>query len=235
MQNLQNKKRNFWNNFNNISGMKDKVSVDLLRKWLTAWSLSRKLPLPIQFISGFKVEVSEEKQKQRYVFSEPNEDFFELSHTIDEAWVYLKVCTGLDHFIKNISEKWQIQPQGYMMCCFHPMNIPDSKLADGYNLEYSDDGSVFTVQIIAENGELASIGRIVLVDDLAVYDRIVTDEKHRRKRLASCVIKELEKIALSKEVFNNFLVATEEGRLLYENLGWKVYSLYTSFVIPSKI
>ena len=215
--------------------MKDKVSENLLEKWLTAWSLSRKLSLPVQYKSGFKVEVGEEKQKQRYVFSEPNEDFFELSYTIDESWVYLKVCAASDRFIKNIPEKWQIQPQGYMMYCFHPMNIPDSKLADGYNLEYSEDGFVFTIKIIAENGELASIGRLVLVDNLAVYDRIVTDEKHRRKGLASFVIKELEKIALSKDVFNNFLVATEEGRLLYENLGWEVYSLYTSIVIPSKI
>jgi hypothetical protein len=45
-------------------------------------------------------------------------------------------------------------------------------------------------------------------------------------------MKELEKIALSKGISKNFLVATEEGKPLYESLGWKLYCLYTSIVIP---
>ncbi|AZA76798.1 N-acetyltransferase [Chryseobacterium sp. G0186] len=215
--------------------MKDKVSKQLLEKWLQAWSLSRKVPLPIPYGSGLWVEVGDEKQKERYVFSEPDEDFFQLSRTIDEPWVYLKVCASPELFIKNIPEKWQLQPQGYMMGCFHPMNIPDSSLPDGYYVESTHDDSLFTVRIIAENGEQAAIGHIVLLEDLAVYDRIVTEENHRRKGLGSCVMKELEKIALSKGVFNNFLAATEEGKFLYETLGWEVYSLYSSIVISPKI
>jgi GNAT superfamily N-acetyltransferase len=80
---------------------------------------------------------------------------------------------------------------------------------------------------------LASIGHLVIVGELAVYDRISTEENHKRKGLATLLIKELEKIAVSKNVRNNFLVATEEGRLLYQTLGWEVCSLYTSVVIPS--
>jgi len=90
------------------------------------------------------------------------------------------------------------------------------------------------VKAVAENGEQASIGRVSLTDDVAVYDRIVTEVKHQRKGLASFLLKELEKIALSKGFFNNLLVATEEGRLLYETLGWKVYCLHSSIVIPNK-
>lgn len=215
--------------------MKDKVSKELLEKWLKAWSLSRNVTLPVQYGSGLKVEVGDEKQKARYVFLELNEDFFHLSRTIDEPWVYLKVCASPEVFIKNIPEKWQLQPQGYLMGCFHPMNIPDSSLPDGYYVESTHDYSLFTVKIIAKNGEQAAIGHIILQDDLAVYDRIVTEENHRRKGLGSCIMKELEKIAISKGVFNNFLAATEEGKFLYKTLGWEVYSLYTSIVIPSKI
>ena len=47
------------------------------------------------------------------------------------------------------------------------------------------------------------------------------------------VMIELDQIALSKGVFKNFLVATEEGRPFYQTLGWELYSLYTSIVIPS--
>lgn len=210
-----------------------KVSSDLLEKWLKAWSLSRNLSLPVQYKSGFKVKVGDEKQKERYIFSEPNKDFFQLSRTIDEPWIYLKVCSGPDLFINNIPEKWQLQPQGYMMNCSHPMNIQQLNLPEGYIVEYSNEDYMFIVKIITQKGEQAAIGRVIFVDDLAVYDRIVTEENHRRKGLASFIIKELEKNAVSKNIFKNFLVATENGKLLYETLGWKVYSLYTSVVIPA--
>lgn len=211
--------------------MNAKVSHDILEKWLTAWSLSRKLPLPVKYKSGFKVEVGEEQQKERYVFSELNEDFIELSQQIEEPWVYLKVCNSPDEIKKVVPEKWKIQPPGYMMSCFGSMKTYDSHLCAGYKIEYEEYNSTTAIKIMTQGGELASIGRIVLVDDLAVYDRIVTEEVHQRKGLATFLMWELEKIALSKGVYHNFLVATEEGKALYESIGWKLYSDYTSIVL----
>lgn len=214
--------------------MQNKVSAGIVENWLKGWSLSRELPFPTQYKSGFKVIVGYENQKERYVFPELNEDFFQLADSIDEPWVYLKVCTPPDQFMEKIPERWKLQPQGYMMTCFHPMNFPEVTLADGYQVEYGQYNSTFMVKIVAENGEQASIGYVALIDDLAVYDRIVTEKNHQRKRLASFLLKELEKIAVSKGFTKNFLVATEEGKLLYENLGWSVYSLHTSVVIPGQ-
>lgn len=213
--------------------MMGKVSAEIVENWLKGWSLSRELPFATQYQSGLKVVVGYENQKERYVFAELNEDFFQLADSIDEPWIYLKVCTSADQFIERIPKKWKLQPQGYMMTCFHPMTFPEVKLSDGYSVEHSYYNSTYTIKIIAENGEQASIGHIVLVDHLAVYDRIVTEKTHQRKGLASFLLKELEKIALSKGFTNNFLVATEEGKLLYESLGWEVYSVYTSIVIPA--
>ncbi|PWN71773.1 N-acetyltransferase [Chryseobacterium phosphatilyticum] len=212
--------------------MKDKAEI--VENWLKGWCLSREVPFPVQYKSGFKVFVGDEKQKERYVFPELNEDFFQLAQEIDEPWVYLKVSTSPDQFIENIPEKWELQPQGYLMTCFHPMKFPETSLAEGYHLEFSEYNITFVVKIVAENGEQASIGRVSLIDDVAVYDRIITEIPHQRKGLASFLLKELEKIALSKGFSNNLLVATEEGKFLYETLGWKVYCLHTSIVIPSE-
>ncbi|MDP9959926.1 GNAT family N-acetyltransferase [Chryseobacterium lathyri] len=208
------------------------VSSDIIDKWLKAWSLSRKLPLPVKYKSGFKVEVGEEKQKIRYVFPEINDDFIELSKQIDEPWIYLKACASPDEVKDEISENWIIQPPGYMMGCSSPMNISRKNLCEGYRLEYEKYNSTTAVKIIDENGELACIGRIVLVNDLAIYDRIITEENHQRKGLATFLMQELEKIALSNGIHNNFLVATEQGKSLYETMGWELYSSYTSIVIP---
>ena len=213
--------------------MKKEVSQDIVEKWLKGWSLSRGLPLPVQYQSGFKVDVGEENQKSRYVFTELNNDFFQLAELIDESWVFLKVCASFDEFKDKIPGKWQVQPQGYMMSCFHPMNFPAVNLPNGYRLELDQYNSTFVVKIVTKNNELASIGRLAIVEDLAVYDRISTENNHKRKGLATFVMKELEKIALSKGIYNNFLVATEQGKTLYESLGWKLYSFYTSIVISS--
>lgn len=212
--------------------MKDKVSAEIVKKWLKGWCLSREVPFPVPYKSGFHVMVGDEKQKERFVFPELNDDFFQLAHSIDEPWVYLKVSTSPDEFINKIPERWKLQPQGYMMTCFQPMNFPQISLAEGYHLEFSEYNTTFVVRIAAENGEQASIGRVSLIDDIAVYDRIITEKNHQRKGLATFLLKELEKIALSKGITNNLLVATEEGKLLYETLGWKMYCLHTSVVIP---
>lgn len=213
--------------------MKNHISPDVIEKWLKAWSLSRELPLPVPHKSGFRIDVGDERQKTRYVFPELNADFIELSKQIDEPWIFLKACATPEEIRRNVLEKWIIQPQGYMMSCFHPMDIACDSLPEEYRLELENYNSTFVVKIHTQKGELASIGRVVLVDDMAVYDRIMTDNNHRRKGLARFLIKELEKITLSKRISKNFLVATEEGRLLYESLGWELYCLYTSIVIPA--
>lgn len=211
--------------------MKEAVSHAMVGKWLKAWSLSRQLPLPVEYKSGFKVEVGDEKQKSRYVFSELNDDFFELSRQIDEPWIYLKVCTSQGQVKNIVPGKWDIQPPGYMMKFTGAMKDSNRKLSTGYHPEYEKYNSTTLIKIIAENGETASSGRIVLMDDLAVYDRIITGEKHQRKGLGSFLMLELEKIALAKEISDHFLVATEQGKALYESLGWELYSHYTSMVI----
>jgi GNAT superfamily N-acetyltransferase len=212
--------------------MKKSVSSDVVEKWLKAWCLSRELTMPMKYKSGLMVNVGYVNQKTRYVFSEPNEDFIQLSKQLSETNIFLKVCASPSEIKHKISEKWIIQPQGFMMSCFHRMNVTNNSLHEDYKLEFDFYNSTFVVRIVTQQGELASIGRVVLVDDLAVYDRISTDSKHRRKGLAKFLMKELEKIAISKGVFNNFLVATEEGKSLYLSLGWELYSYYTSIVIP---
>jgi GNAT superfamily N-acetyltransferase len=207
------------------------ISSDIIENWLKAWSVSRELPLPVKFKSGLKVDVGFEKQKTRYVFTDLNNDFIQLSKDINEPWVFLKVCSPPSEVKLHISKKWIIQPQGYMMSCFHPMTIPDICLHNDYKLEISNYNSSFVIRIVTQTGKVASTGRLILVDELAVYDRILTDDNHKRKGLARFLMKELEKIALSKGISKNFLVATEEGKSLYESLGWKLYCLYTSIVI----
>src|ERR1044072_171723 len=105
------------------------VSPDLLAKWLKAWALSRKLPLPVKYKSGFKVDVGNEKQIARYVFPELNDDFIHLSQSIKEPWIFLKVCASPDEINGLVSNDWKFQPQGYMMHCNGLMKFNTNNLS----------------------------------------------------------------------------------------------------------
>lgn len=214
----------------------DRVSEELLERWLKGWSISRGRPLPEAWKSGYRVLVGEQKQKARYVFPQVNEDFIRLSESIYEPWIYLKVCASPEEFSMLIPQRWKIQPQGYMMYGPEKMVIHEKPLPEGYSMEtLQQKPDSFVVKINTGDREEAAIGRLIIVDGLAIYDRIKTEKGHRRKGLATQLINELRRIAVSKGVSENFLVATEQGKLLYESLGWKIYSLYTSIVIEENI
>lgn len=214
--------------------MEEKVPAVFIEKWLNGWSVSREVSLPVKYKSGFKVEVGWENQKTRYVFPALNEDLIHLAESIEEPWVFLKVCAACSELTEILSDRWTIQPQGYLMMSENNSDkIKDRTLADAYTMEteVSEDG-VYHIKIKDKNKDLASSGRVVCIDGWAIYDRIETSQYHQRKGLGSYLFAELQKIANKKGIENNILVATEEGRLLYESLGWKVVSLYTSVVIP---
>lgn len=212
--------------------MKPIISGNLIEKWLTGWSLSRDLPLPVKHKSGFKVEVNWGMQKERYVFPVLNEDFFQLAMAVEEPWVFLKVCAKPSALKYKIPDRWIIQPQGYLMGYTNRADKRSNELPDGYSQERNEYNSVFEIRITDREGEMASTGRVVLVDDYAVFDRIETNPKHRRKGLATHVLNKLQEIADAQGIRQHILVATQEGKILYESLGWEVYSLYTSIVIP---
>ena len=213
--------------------MKEIISAELIEKWLNGWSVSRGVSLPVKYKSGFKIEVGWEEQKSRYVFPFLNKDLIDLAESIEEPWVFLKVCAPSNELTEILPDRWTIQPQGYLMMSENnPEKFENRILADGYSMEteISDDG-VYLIKIKDKNNGLASSGRVVCTDGWAIYDRIETSQSHQRKGLGSYLFAELQKIAERKGIENNILVATEQGRLLYESLGWKVVSLYTSVVI----
>lgn len=101
-----------------------------------------------------------------------------------------------------------------------------------YTVDLVEDTVVSAVRILAQDGTIAASGRLALVDDFAIYDQIVTHEDHRRRGLGTIVMKALEAVALKQKKTRSVLVATADGRALYQTLGWEIHSPYTSAVIP---
>jgi GNAT superfamily N-acetyltransferase len=86
--------------------------------------------------------------------------------------------------------------------------------------------------IISSDGELAASGRIGLVGDVAIYDRIRVQDAHQRRGLGRALMSALGEAANRAGATHWLLVATPEGRALYETLGWAVHAPYASAFIP---
>ncbi|RIQ28218.1 GNAT family N-acetyltransferase [Jiangella rhizosphaerae] len=105
---------------------------------------------------------------------------------------------------------------------------PGSGAPDGYEVWLSGRPPVLVAEVVTADGDpraLAAKGHLALSgagDVDAVADRIFTVPAHRRRGLGSVVMGALTAAARERGARNGLLVASQEGRKLYERLGWRV-------------
>jgi GNAT superfamily N-acetyltransferase len=109
--------------------------------------------------------------------------------------------------------------------------IDTKPLPNGYRMELHQAGPVTRACVIAPDGDLAASGCAAETADVFIYDRIETAHDHRRKGLGAAVMIALG-TAKKSFVSPQLLVATEDGRNLYANLGWTVLTPFAAATIP---
>jgi GNAT superfamily N-acetyltransferase len=93
---------------------------------------------------------------------------------------------------------------------------------------------VLVVEIQDADGVLAASGRAALTGGFAVFDKIITDPAHQRRGLGRFVIGVLGERARTLGAARGVLVATPEGRALYEVLSWRFEGRMETVVIPDE-
>jgi GNAT superfamily N-acetyltransferase len=208
------------------------ANPELLAGWLKGWALAHDAPLPTACGAGWHVNVGLPNQKARYVFAEPDPDFWRLAETISEPLIYLKVCAPHDRIKHLFPERWTTEHRGFIMT--HDDIPPQMRqLPDVYSRVINERPYGLTCKIYAEDGAEAASGNLVLADGVAVYDHIHTEESHRRKGLASVVMATLQNAAHEMGRRRDVLCASHAGLRLYETLGWQIHSFYTSAMIEA--
>ncbi len=201
----------------------------VVQAWVRGWTLARETAPPAAEADGWRVDVGWPRQRVRYVFSRCSKRLQSLADTIVEPWIFLKACVAPEVMQMLLPPRWIIQQPGFMM--INTVREHNVSLPNTYTLDLTEIPAVTVAKVLTASGEIASIGRVVFVDDFAIYDRIETHTDHRRCGLASAVMNELQNVALTRAKTRGVLVATAEGRALYETLGWRLHSLYTTAVI----
>lgn len=206
------------------------IDPKLLFAWQAAHSIARGSPAPVLDRGGFRVDTHSDKEVKRWVFPALCDGLREIADDITAPRHYLKLC-GTDEELRSaLPVRWEIQPANYLMTA--AVASPDTRpLPPGYRLELHRAGPVTQARVIAPNGDPAATGCAAETADAFVFDRIETAQDHRRKGLGVAVMLALgtAKRSLASQ---QLLVATEDGRGLYANLGWTVLAPFAAATIP---
>ena len=209
--------------------------LDIFSAWCRGWAITREVPPPVPHADGLRIEVGMPRQARRYVFPHASQALHELGETVTEPWVFLKACATSDELRALLPARWEMQDEHYLMTCGDDAFAGSDAIAPGYTLDVQDDADRSRrahVEVRARDGGLAASGHIALDEGFAIYDRIVTDPEHQRRGLGRAVMHALQALARAHGRHANVLVATTEGRALYESLGWRLHAPWATAVIP---
>lgn len=206
------------------------VDPKLVFAWQAAHSIARSSPPPVRDREGFRVDTHSEKEVKRWVFPQLCDGLRAIAHEITAPRHYLKLCGSDEELRSALPARWEVRPANYFMM-MAAANRDTQPLPNGYRMELHRAGPVIRACIIAPDGDLAASGCAAETADVFIYDRIETAQDHRRKGLGVAVMIALG--AAKKSLASpQLLVATEDGRNLYANLGWKVLAPLAAATIP---
>ena len=209
--------------------------LDIFAAWSRGWAITREVPPPVPHADGLRIEVGLPRQARRYVFPRASQALHELGETIVQPWVFLKACATGDELRALLPARWEMQDDHFMMTSGDMSFDGSGAVAPGYTLQVEDDAARTRqahVHVHAEDGSLAASGHLALDERFAIYDRIVTEPAHQRRGLGRAVMHALQALARAHGRHANVLVATTEGRALYESLGWRLHAPWATAVIP---
>lgn len=102
--------------------------------------------------------------------------------------------------------------------------MPQGSAPEGCRAAFETVDGVLSCRLTLDGVEAAR-GRAVTVDGVAIYDRIAVEPAYRRRGLGGEVMRRLQgETGLDRGV----LVATRDGRALYDTLGWRLHAHYTT-------
>lgn len=206
------------------------VDPKLVFAWQAAHSIARGSPPPVHDHGGFRVDTHSDKEVKRWVFPQLCDGLRAIAHDITAPRHYLKLCGSDEELRSALPARWEVQPANYfMMATAAPVDT--KSLPNGYRMEFERTGAVTRACIIGPQGDLAASGCAAETADVFIYDRIETMQDHRRKGLGVAVMVALG-AARKSVACPQLLVATEDGRGLYANLGWTVLAPFAAATIP---
>lgn len=211
--------------------MNEPLDASLVHNWLAGRSIARGLAAPVDDLGGWRVDTCQATEARRYVFMEASEELRELALATTDPLVALKLCGAAAALRPALSSRWRVREGGYFMTLKGDAHARRA-VPSAYKAEITKRRHLTTARIFTSDGELAASGYGASVNGVFVYDRILSQPQHRRRGLGSAIMTLLAN-ARDEPKAAQALVATNEGRLLYEKMGWVVRSPWTTALMAA--
>ncbi|MER6075340.1 GNAT family N-acetyltransferase [Streptomyces sp. NPDC001817] len=198
-------------------------TAEAVHAWVEGWAVSRGAAEPTRAAWGFTVQVGLPKEVARHVLTAADEATVRKLAENSAAGVALKTFVPAPDL-----EAWL--PPGWGLLDGHAvfMAVPLTGLGtppglpEGYQLSCWNRGGVTRVVVRAADGAFAARGQIAVTGATAAVDQVETAPAHQRRGLGRVVMGSLAEAGVRQGAKAAVLGATEEGRALYETIGWQV-------------
>ncbi|KAB1985727.1 GNAT family N-acetyltransferase [Streptomyces triticiradicis] len=206
----------------------------VVEDWVSGWVVSRGASDPVTRPWGWTVDVGQPAQVARHVVVDADETRVReaAAQARGEGW-WLKVflpepCEAPEARVRTwLGPEWAFDEAAFLMSVELEPVTPGT-LPPDYALRVWTRGDVVRVLVAAPDGALAARGQMGVAGEVAVADQILTAPAHRRRGLGSVVMRALQRQALASGATRAVLGATDQGRALYESLGWRTHTAFAS-------
>lgn len=193
---------------------------NLAMRWLEGWSAATGHPWVAED-GVVRIEALMASRRFEYLLVEPN----------DEELASITALIGGDS--RDVVTVFTNKPEYYLVP--HPGLVVDrndealmtfplvrtvTAVPEGFETKWDVQGDRVNLQVIRDN-ELAAIGTLAIVGHDAIFDRVETMPRYRRRGLGRFMMHALAAWALGHGAELGILAASADGQALYRTLGWK--------------
>lgn len=144
--------------------------------------------------------------------------------------IFVDIAGARETILPHIPPRWQPRDPMWLMAA--GAEVPAAALTPDFTIEVAEDTDRFEAIARYADGSLAARGVLGIHGTTAVYDQIVTEPQFGRRGLGSAIMAELGRCAAGRGATERLLVATADGKALYERLGWTLRSDIVSVISP---
>lgn len=207
------------------------MDSDLIDAWVHGWAVSRSSGAPEAVPGGWRIQVGLPGHRVRYVLTGHDEQLLaDLGGRQNAPGTWIKVAGAPEKLRAALPGQWTMADTGHLMST--TFTAGGGAPAAPYTARVITSGPVLLAEILDGDGAKAAWGRLAPAGEVGVVDQVETDPAHRRRGLGSVVMRTLAAHALDRGMRTGVLAATDDGRGLYESLGWTVFGPLAAAHVP---
>ncbi len=201
----------------------------LLEVWVAGWAGCRGYQTSAEgrFPAALRADTSGEWE---YFASDPTDDEFAslAARTAEAPARGLTILTNDIERYSALAGRHGLNITSYsqtmMIVDMETQDAEDPWLSDDdLELFLSEQNGVHYAEV-RSGDTVAASGRVFVVGDTAVFDKIITEPGFQRRGLGSFIMRALAAQAFEHDVETGLLLASVDGQKLYSHLGWSTVS-----------